>query len=82
MLNLNPSIRCGWISHLRQIRATDANEISSSAARNRADQCEMPSRSGGRPSFTSVATTTPISSATARRPDRGSSASAAIPPCA
>jgi len=33
--------------HLRQIRATDANETPSSAAMNRADQCVMPSRSGG-----------------------------------
>jgi hypothetical protein len=36
--NLNVSIRCGWMRHLRQIRATLANEIPSSAARNRADQ--------------------------------------------
>ena len=42
--NLNVSSRCGWMPHLRQIRATDANEIPSSAARNRADQCVIPSR--------------------------------------
>ena len=37
--------------HLRQIRATDAKEMPSSAARNRADQWVIPSRAGGRPSL-------------------------------
>ena len=68
--------------HLRQIRATDANEIPSSAARNRADQWVIPSRLGGRASLTSVATTTLISSISAGRPDRGWSSRAAIPPAA
>jgi hypothetical protein len=74
--------RWGWMPHLRQIRATDANEMPSSAPRNRADQCVIPSRSGGRPSLASVATTTSISSITAGRPERGSSSSALIPPAA
>jgi hypothetical protein len=44
VLNLNVSIRCGWRCHLRQIRATDANEIPSSVAIKRADQWVIPSR--------------------------------------
>jgi hypothetical protein len=80
VLNLNVSIRCGWMSHLRQIRATLANDIPSSAARNRADQCVIPSLSGGLPSPASVAATTSISSISAGRPQRGSSSSAAMPP--
>ena len=66
-LNLNVSIRCGWMPHLRQIRATLANEMPSSAARNRADQCVIPSRSGGLPSSASVATTTSASLISAGR---------------
>ena len=61
---------------------TDANEMPSSAARNRADQCVIPSRSGVRPSLASVATTTSISSITAGRLERGTSSSALIPPAA
>ena len=72
VLNLKVSIRCGWIFHLRQIRATLAKEIPSSAARNRADQCVSPSRDGGLPSLAGVATTTSISSISAGPPDRGS----------
>ena len=81
VLNLNVSIRCGWMCHLRQIRATLANEIPSSVAMKRADQWVIPSRGGGRPSLTSVATTTVISSISAGRPDRGWSSRAPIPPC-
>ena len=68
--------------HLRQIRATDANEIPSSPARNRADQCVIPSRSGGRPLFARVAITTSASLISAGGPDLGSSSSAAMPPAA
>jgi hypothetical protein len=52
---------------LRQIRATLANEIPSSAAMHRVDQRVIPSRLGGRPSLTSVATATLISSISAGR---------------
>ena len=45
-----------------------ANEMPSSAARNRADQCAIPSRCGGLPSLASVATTTSASSICAGRP--------------
>jgi hypothetical protein len=43
--------------HFRYARATVANGMRSSAARNRADQWVIPSRSGGRPSLASVAAT-------------------------
>jgi len=52
----------------------------SSEARNRADQRVIPSRSGGRPLFTSVAATTSISSISTGRPDRRASPRAAMPP--
>jgi hypothetical protein len=60
VLKLNVSTRCGWMFHLRQILATEANEMPSSAASTHADQCVIPSRCGGRPSLASVATTTSI----------------------
>ena len=41
--------RCGWMFHLRQIRATEANEIPSRSAINRADQCDAPRCAGGLP---------------------------------
>ena len=69
--NLNVSVRHGCSPHLRQIRATEANEIPSSAPNNRADQCVIPNRAGGRPSSASVATTTSISSISGGRPLRG-----------
>jgi transposase-like protein len=47
----------------------------------RADQCVIPSRAGGRPSFTSVATTTSASLISGGRPERGSSSRPLIPPC-
>jgi hypothetical protein len=80
VLNLHVSIRCGWRCHLRQIRATDANEIPAPWPLSGADQWVIPSRLGGRPSLTSVATTTLISSISAGRPDRGWSSRAAVPP--
>ena len=39
----------GWMFHLRQIRATEANEIPSRSAINRADQCDAPRCAGGLP---------------------------------
>ena len=48
-----------------------ANEIPSSAASNRADQCVTPRCSGGRPPSANVATTTSISSISGGRPLRG-----------
>lgn len=78
--NLNVSVRCGWMSHLRQIRATLAKEIPSSRPSSRADQCVTPRCSGGTPPSASVLTTTSISSIRAGRPDRGRSTSAFTPP--
>jgi hypothetical protein len=66
--------------HFRQARATVAKETPISAARNRDDQCVIPSRCGGRPLFTSVAATISISSISAGRPLREASSSAGIPP--
>ena len=55
--------------HLRQILATVAKEMPSSAARNRDDQCVIPaSRCGGLPLLTRVAATTSISSTSASLP--------------
>jgi hypothetical protein len=79
VLTLNVSIRRGWIFHFRQIRATPAKEITNSPAKNRADQCVVPSRASGRPPSASVATTTSASSISGGRPLRGSSSSALIP---
>ena len=79
---MNVCTRHGCRFHLRQIRATVANPIFSSAASNRAGQCVTPRCSGGRPSSASVATTTAISSTSDGRPLRGRSSSAAIPPVA
>jgi hypothetical protein len=78
--NLNVSVRHGCRFHLRQIRATVAKEIFSSAASSRADQCVTPSRAGGRPASARVATTTSISSISTGRPLRGRSSNARTPP--
>ena len=47
--NLNVSTRKCWMFHLRQIRATEANEIPSRSAINRADQRDAPRCAGGLP---------------------------------
>jgi len=69
--NLKVCTRQGCRFHLRQIRATLAKEIPSSAPSSRADQCVTPRRCGGRPSSASVATTTSTSSMVGGRPLRG-----------
>ena len=69
MENLKVSTRCGWMSHLRQIRATDAKEIPSRLAISRADQCVTPRWAGGLPLSANVSANTAISSITAAVPD-------------
>ena len=75
--NLNVSTRQGCTFHLRQIRATVAKEIPSSAPSSRDDQCVTPSAAGG---AARVAASTATSSCVAGRPDRGRSPNAASPP--
>jgi hypothetical protein len=82
--NLNVPDRCGWIPKCFHTRATVACETGLPSRRNRAasrrdDQCVMPSSVGG-----SVSVIARISSRTTGGmvggfPDRGSSASPAIP---
>ena len=82
--NLNVPERCGWIPKCCHTRATVACETGLPSRRNRAasnrlDQCVIPSSAGG-----SVSVIDRISSRTARGmvggfPDRGSSASPAMP---
>ncbi len=78
--NLNVCTRHGCRFHLRQIRATVANEIFSWSASSRADQCVTPSCAGRRPWSASVATTTSISSISGGCPLRGRSSNTRIPP--
>ncbi len=75
--NLNVCVRHGCTFHFRQIRATVANDIPSSAPSRRADQCVTPRCGGG---AASVAANTASSSWVAGRPERGRSPSAASPP--
>ncbi len=75
--NLNVSTRHGCRFHFRQIRATVADDIPSSAPSSRDDQCVTPSLSGG---AANVTATTDSSSWVAGRPERGKSPSDASPP--
>ena len=79
--NLKVSTRCGWMPHLRQIRATEANEIPSRSAISRVDQCVTPRWAGGLPLSANVSASTATSSITAARPGRGSSSSPSTPDC-
>jgi len=74
--NLNVSRFQGFRSLWRQIRATEANEIPSSLANSRADQCVTPRPPGG---AASVATTTSRSSIADGRPERDKSPRPAMP---
>jgi hypothetical protein len=77
---VNVSVRHGCSLRLRQIRATEANEIPSWTPSNRTDQWATPRCPRGRPSSVNVATTTSISSISGGRHRRSADPAGSGPP--